>query len=159
MDEGRRSAPEDSKSTDHSETVVWRRIVYLENRRNCRKQYRCLASVRFLQYVVEHFKSEDKWSLDASYGKALADGKFRREEMVCTKTLYNYVDLGLLPIKNIDLPEKLRRNTKAKKARENKKILGRSIEERPEIVAFRTEFGHWRSTRSSVRRTRASPAF
>ena len=49
--------------------------VYLENRRNCRKQYRCLASVRFLQYVVEHFKSEDKWSLDVSYGKALADGK------------------------------------------------------------------------------------
>ena len=24
--------------------------------------------------------------------------------MVCTKTLYNYVSLGLLPIKNIDLP-------------------------------------------------------
>ena len=117
--------------------------VYLEHRRNCRKQYRGLASVRFLQYVVEHFKSEDKWSLDASYGKALESGKFRREEMVCTKTLYNYVDLGLLPIKNIDLPEKLRRNTKAKKARENKKILGRSIEERPEIVEFRTEFGHW----------------
>ena len=99
--------------------------VYLEHRRNCRKQYRGLASVRFLQYVVEHFKSEDKWSLDASYGKALESGKFRREEMVCTKTLYNYVDLGLLPIKNIDLPEKLRRNTKAKKA------------------DLRTEFGHW----------------
>ena len=117
--------------------------VYLENRRNCRKQYRCLASIRFLQYVVEHFKGDDKWSLDASYGKALESGKFRREEMVCTKTLYNYVDLGLLPIKNIDLPEKLRRNTKAKKARENKKNLGRSIEERPEIVELRTEFGHW----------------
>lgn len=117
--------------------------MYLEHRRNCRKQYRCLASVRFLQYVVEHFKSEDKWSLDASYGKALESGKFRREEMVCTKTLYNYVDLGLLPIKNIDLPEKLRRNTKTKKARQNKKNLGRSIEERPEVVNFRTEFGHW----------------
>ena len=117
--------------------------VYLENRRNCRKQYRCLASIRFLQYVVEHFKGDDKWSLDASYGRALESGEFHREEMVCTKTLYNYVDLGLLPIKNIDLPEKLRRNTKAKKARENKKNLGRSIEERPEIVSFRTEFGHW----------------
>ena len=70
--------------------------------------------------------------------QALASGKFRREEIVCTKTLYNYVDLGLLPIKNIDLPEKLRHNTKAKKARENKKNLGRSIEERPEIVEFRT---------------------
>ena len=117
--------------------------VYLENRRNCRKQYRCLASIRFLQYVVEHFKGDDKWSLDTSYGKALESDKFRREEMVCTKILYNYVDLGLLHIKNIDLPEKLRRNTKAKKDRENKKILGRSIEERPEIVEFRTEFGHW----------------
>ena len=63
--------------------------------------------------------------------------------MVCTKTLYNYVDLGILPIKNIDLPEKLHRNTKTQNVRENKKNLGRSIEERPEIVSFRTEFGHW----------------
>ena len=89
--------------------------VYLEHRQNSRRQYRCLAYVRFLQYVVEHFKSEEKWSLDACYGKALESKKFRREEIVCTKTLYNYVDLGLLPIKNIDLPEKLRRNTKSKK--------------------------------------------
>lgn len=63
--------------------------------------------------------------------------------MVCTKTLYNYVDLGLLPLTNLDLPEKLRRNTKAKKARENRKNLGRSIEERPESVENREEFGHW----------------
>ena len=63
--------------------------------------------------------------------------------MVCTKTLYNYVALGLLPIKNVDLPEKLRRNTKPKKARENRKNLGRNIEECPEIVDLRTEFGHW----------------
>ena len=73
----------------------------------------------------------------------MRNGTFPRSEMVCTKTLYNYVDLGLLPIKNIDLPEKLRRSTKAKKARENRKILGRSIEDRPEIVELRTEFGHW----------------
>ena len=117
--------------------------VYLEHRQNCRRQYRCLASVRFLQYVIEHFKSDDKWSLDASYGKALESGTFPRSEMVCTKTLYNYVDLGLLPIKNIDLPEKLRRSMKAKIVRENRKILGRSIEDRPEIVELRTEFGHW----------------
>lgn len=117
--------------------------VYIEHRRNSRRQYRFLATVRFLQYVVERFRSDGKWSLDASYGEALRCGKFRREEMVCTKTLYNYVDLGLLPIKNIDLPEKLRRNTKSKKVRENRRILGNSIEERPEIVALREEFGHW----------------
>ena len=90
--------------------------VYLEHRQNCRKQYRCLATIRFLQYVVERFQSDDHWSLDASCGEAMRNGTFPRSEMVCTKTLYNYVDLGLLPIKNIDLPEKLRRNTKAKKA-------------------------------------------
>lgn len=117
--------------------------VYLEHRQNCRKQYRCLATIRFLQYVVERFQSNDHWSLDASCGEAKRNGIFPRSEMVCTKTLYNYVDLGLLPIKNIDLPEKLRRNTKAKKARDNRKILGRSIEDRPEIVELRTEFGHW----------------
>ena len=117
--------------------------VYLEHRENCRRQYRCLESARFLQYVVENFKSDEKWSLDASCGKALESGEFRRDEIVCTKTLYNYVDLGLLPIKNIDLPEKLHRNTKAKRVRENKKILGRSIEECPEIVNSRAEVGYW----------------
>ena len=54
---------------------------------------------------------DEKWSLDAAFGYALKSNEFRRDEIVCTKTLYNYVDLGLLPIKNIDLPEKLRRNT------------------------------------------------
>ena len=98
---------------------------------------------RFLSFVVSKVFGDEKWSLDAAFGAALRSGEFRRDEMVCTKTLYNYVDLGLLPIKNIDLPEKLRRNTKAKKSRENKRNLGTSIEERPEIVDSRTEFGHW----------------
>jgi len=117
--------------------------VYKENRSNCRRVNRCLQVSRFLMYVVDKFKSDKKWSLDAAFGAALKSGKFRREEIVCTKTLYNYVNLGLLPIKNIDLPEKLSRNTKTKKSRENKRILGTSIEERPENVESRTEFGHW----------------
>jgi IS30 family transposase len=51
--------------------------------------------------------------------------------------------MGLLDVKNIDLPVKLRRSTKKHKSRENKRILGRSIEERPECVETREEFGHW----------------
>ena len=120
-------------------------LVYKENRSSCRRINRCLEVSRFLMYVVRQFKSDKKWSLDACFGAALKSGKFRRNEMVCTKTLYNYVDLGLLPIKNIDLPEKLSRNTKTAKVRENKRILGTSIEERPENVESRTEFGHWES--------------
>lgn len=119
--------------------------VYKENRSNCRRINRCLQVSRFLMFVVSKFQSNEKWSLDAAFGAALKSGDFRRDEMVCTKTLYNYVDLGLLPIKNIDLPEKLSRNTKTEKIRENKRKLGTSIEERPEIVESRAEFGHWES--------------
>ena len=116
--------------------------AYLVHRQECRRKYRTLEVSAFLQYVSEHFK-EDKWSLDDCAGRAVTDGTFPRAKTVCTKTLYRYVDLGLLPIKNIDLPEKLRRNTKRHEARKNRKILGKSIEERPKIIDTREEFGHW----------------
>lgn len=38
----------------------------------------------------------DAWSLDACCGRAVTEGKFNRDEMVCIKTLYNYVDAGLI---------------------------------------------------------------
>ena len=44
---------------------------------------------------------------------------------------------------NHNLPEKLKRNTKAHRICKNKKKLGRSIEERPKEVENRQEFGHW----------------
>ena len=80
---------------------------------------------------------QKSWSLDASVGYAKENNLFSSNEMVCTKTLYNYVDLGILPIKNIDLPEKLKRNTKSSNIRKSRKILGKSIEERPETVNSR----------------------
>ena len=36
-----------------------------------------------------------------------------------------------------------RRSEKSKKTRENKKKLGNSIEQRPDDVDTREEFGHW----------------
>ncbi|MBT9080017.1 IS30 family transposase, partial [Lactobacillus delbrueckii subsp. bulgaricus] len=41
-------------------------------------------------------------------------------------------------IKNGDLPEKVKRNTKTRRARVNKRILGRSPR-----VESRKDFGHW----------------
>lgn len=117
--------------------------VYLEHRAESKRKYRCLEVFEFLQYVEKHFR-EDKWSLDACAKKALLDGVFERNQTVCTKTLYNYIDHRFLTIKNIDLPEKVSRSTKRKgKPHENIKKLGKSIEERPESVELREEFGHW----------------
>ena len=101
--------------------------AYREHRKNSCRNYRCLETAKFLRYVEDQFFDEG-WSLDAAVGHAKANGLFSSKEMVCTKTLYNYVDSGLLKIKNIDLPEKLSRKTKTKKDR---------------IVDTREEFGHW----------------
>ena len=57
--------------------------------------------------------------------------------------LYNYVDQGLLAIRNSDLPEKLKRNTKIHRVHKNKKKLGRSIEERPKEIYQSPRFGDW----------------
>ena len=86
---------------------------------------------------------KDGWSLDVCSNRATAVGEFASSDVVCTKTLYNYVDQGLLGIYNYDLPEKLKRNTKLHRIRKNKKKLGRSIEERPKEINKRNEFGHW----------------
>ena len=116
--------------------------VYLEHRKNSRRTFKLLTASKFIQYVVDQFQKEE-WSLDASFGHALRTGKYRREEMVCTKTLYNYIDLGLIPLTNMDLPEKLKRKTKGSRVRENKRILGDSIDDRPKEIDTRMEFGHW----------------
>lgn len=116
--------------------------AYEKNRLNCCRHYDFLAKAEFFAYALKHF-TEDHWSLDACAGRALLDGGFTRAQTVCTKTLYNYIDQGLIGIKNIDLPEKLRRKPKKQTLRKNKRILGRSIEERAVEVLSRREFGHW----------------
>ena len=116
--------------------------TYEQNRQVCCRHYDFLEKVDFISFVEKKF-FEDGWSLDACVGYALKEGLFTRGQIVCTKTLYSYADLGLLGIKNIHLPEKLRRSSKRVKTRKNKRVLGRSIEERPSKANDRSEFGHW----------------
>jgi IS30 family transposase len=86
---------------------------------------------------------ENKWSPDAIVGDAKLNSLFDSSSIVCAKTIYNYIDLGLLDVKNIDLPMKLKRNNKSIRNKINKKKLGTSIEERPLEIQTREEFGHW----------------
>lgn len=50
---------------------------------------------------------------------------------MCVNTLYRYIDEGRLKVKNINLKEKVGRKKHKTKPKENKKILGISIDERP----------------------------
>ena len=63
--------------------------------------------------------------------------------MVYTKTLYNYINLGFIKIKNSDLPMKLRINKGKNIVRVNRRKLGRSIDERDKKIETREEFWHW----------------
>jgi len=88
----------------------------------------------------------DKFSPDAIIGEIKAKG-LKFEGIICTKTLYNYIDAGLLSgVSNKDLWQK--RNKKKRRyktvSRVNTKNRDcRSIEDRPEKINNRVEYGHW----------------
>lgn len=116
--------------------------VYEKSRKNCGTKFKFLQCSDFIEHAMDLFYNK-KHSIDAICGVARVQGKFPREAMVCTKTLYNYIDAGLIKIANIDLPLKVRRSLKNSRVRKHKKHLGTSIDERPDHINNRTEFGHW----------------
>lgn len=116
--------------------------VYESNRLSCGKKVKALQVEPFLQHA-EKMILEEKWSPDVVVGVARRKGKFDKSSMVCTKTLYNYIDKRILNVRNIDLPLKTRRKHKKSVVRQHKRLLGKSISERPENVDNRKEFGHW----------------
>lgn len=116
--------------------------VYEKNRQNSRKPFKLLDCYKFIKHVENEILTK-KHSIDAICGRVKLTGKFAENEVLSTKTIYNYINLGLMGIKNIDLPLKVKRTTKKSRTRKHKKVLGRSISERPDSVNNRSDFGHW----------------
>lgn len=114
--------------------------VYEKNRENSRPPLKLIEAYEFVSYADKQIK-EEKLSPDSICGKAKLSGQFKKT--VCTKTLYNYIDKRLLNTRNIDLLLKVKRKQKAKQDTNSKRTLGTSIDERPEEIDNRTEFGHW----------------
>lgn len=117
--------------------------VYRTNRLRSRKPHKLLSCGSFISWVTAQVR-EHKWSLDACTGYAKRHHLFPKDEMVCTRTLYNEAWAGNLPIGVTELPEALKRKrAQSAKPRKNKKIFGKSIDLRPEIASQRIEEGHW----------------
>lgn len=89
---------------------------------------------------------EERYSPDAIIGEIKIKG-LKFEGMICTKTLYNYIDAGIFSgISNKNLWEKRKRKRRryrplGRTSRTNR--LCRSIEKRPKAVDKRLEYGHW----------------
>ena len=115
--------------------------VYEGNRENCGSKNKVVACNDLVSFVEGKILGPEKWSPDAAIGYAKANALFPGQSF-STKTFYNWIDDGLVKVKNIDLLLKVRLRPK-KSRKERKEKLGKSIEERPAIVDTREEFGHW----------------
>lgn len=62
---------------------------------------------------------------------------------VCLRTLYNWIASGALSVAYHDLLYPQYRKPKKQRVTQPKHMLGLSIEERPESINDRSEYGHW----------------
>lgn len=115
---------------------------YADLRQGCRAgKYKILKDLELMRYI-------DKCLLEYHYTPAAIVGGLSASPHTFSyvpspKSIYDYIDLGLMRATNMDLPLKCRVKQKNKRNRKHKRILGRSIDERPAAVNERTEIGHF----------------
>ena len=118
---------------------------YEENRKNKGSNLKIGNDYELVKHIEKKI-IEEKYSPDAVIGRIKEEG-LEFKGMICTKTLYNYIDRGdiFLSLTNKDLPVKKegkkREYNKVKIAHKN--LKGTSIEERPPEIENREEYGHW----------------
>lgn len=81
-------------------------LVYMRRREASRKPFKLSTAAPFLKYLEKEVL-QNKFSPDSICGRAKLQSMF--PVILCTKTIYNYIALGLISIKNIDLPLRIRR--------------------------------------------------
>jgi len=114
----------------------------------CRNRERPLkiGKDRLLEEHIRTRLVQNRFSPDAIIGEIKANGLVF-EGLMCTKTLYNYIDAGIFSgITNKLLWQKSKRKKHPYKTVvrvSSKNRLGRSIEDRPKEVNDRLEYGNW----------------
>lgn len=98
-----------------------------------------------LAKCIEEKVADEGLSPEAAVEVLVQTGQMKNfSETVCTKTIYNSIDKGFFcRLTNKSLPVKRnKKKTKCKVHRVQRKCFGKSIEERPEDINTREEFGH-----------------
>lgn len=113
--------------------------TYEQHRSASRKKHKSADCGQFVLWVAKQIR-EHKWSLDACVGYARKHHLLPKEEMVCTKTLYNEIWAGNLPITLFQLPIVLKRRRNKHHISMKNPPRGRSIDERPAVNGI---IGHW----------------
>lgn len=136
-----------SKNPDTPEYFEYKRYYadtgemrYRKNRLKCGARCKFVRCKKFMRYAEKKIK-EEKYSPDAIVGYAKKNNLFKN--IPSTQTVYNWIAAGLSTVKSIDLIQKVSRKSRKNKHTDRKRILGRSIDERPELVNLIERFGDW----------------
>ena len=100
---------------------------------------------KYAEYIEKKI-IEENYSPEAVLGELRVQNRAKDFSVsICIRTLYNYIDKGVfLNLTNKNLPVKRNKKRGYKKVRVQKRAsVGTSIEERPEYIWDRKEFGHW----------------
>jgi len=103
-------------------------------------------SKAFTDLVCKEVKENKLASIDETINDLILNrsNEIINYTTICTKTFYNYVHAGLVPLKPIDLPRTVQRKKSINyKTYLNKRQKGVSITERPFLPEDRSIFGHW----------------
>jgi transposase, IS30 family len=132
-----------SEKTQYRANVGQKR--YRENGKNKERSLKIGKDRKLEEYIRKKILKE-RYSPDAVIGEIKRKGlKFKG--MICTKTLYNYIDAGIFSgITSENLWEKRKRQTR--KYRMVRRVsltnkMARRITERPQEANNRLEYGHW----------------
>lgn len=117
--------------------------VYETNRRKSAYHKLSYCSQTFFKELEKALKTKPRCHSVDSFVQTYRE-KHPLEVIPSTKTVYRYIKDGLLRVKPIDLPKMVSIRKRSKVTpKATTKILGKSIEERPECINDRSEFGHW----------------
>lgn len=135
--------------------------VYKENRSNSKAKAALFGKSTFIKAFEEASLTHKK---DRVFSVDTFTHKYRREHPLesvpCPKTMYKYINLGILRVKNIDLPMKTRirpRKQSSEPRGMDKKLFGKSIDQRCPAILSREEFGHWELDLVIGKKTKGEP--
>jgi len=103
------------------------------------KHFKVFCESGYIDFVDRLILSDPKrYSPDTANALARQNGY----KGVSTKTLYNWIEWGLMKVKNMDLLLKVKRKLKTP-IKVQKRCYGESIDNRPKEAENRQTFGHW----------------
>jgi len=114
---------------------------HVANKKKCGAKCKVGRNLELVKYIEEQVIKK-KWSPNVAIEHARINNL--HEITFTSRTVYNWVKKKLVKITPFHLRYSLARKTYKQRQKENKKRIGGiSIEQRPENINNRSEFGHW----------------